>query len=76
MNLHLTVQSQRRFSLYTYTEKLVLNGTWVERKPVFFGKILRPEDPDFKYMYETETACKGKNLVPCVSVINSFQCNK
>lgn len=67
MNLLLTVPAQRRSSLYTYTEKLVLNGTQAERKRVFFGKILRSEDPDFKYVYETETVCKGKKIGPlCV----------
>ena len=34
-----------------------------------------PEDPNFKYLYETERACNGKISVLCCSVIGRFQCN-
>jgi hypothetical protein len=34
--------------------KPVLNGTWAQQKPVFSGNLYSSEDPNFKYLYETE----------------------
>lgn len=57
---------------HVHTIRLVLNGTWAQRKLACSWKLSWSRGPKFNCLYKKESACNGKPDDSCYSVINTF----